>query len=254
MSRLRLDARLVADGLADDLRTATGLVLAGEVLVDDRCVDKPGTAIKPGAHVRLRRTRGGQSGRFVSRGGDKIESALVHFELDVRGLRAVDIGAATGGFTDALLQRGASEVVAIDVGYGLLADKLRRDPRVHVRERTNARSLEPTQLPFVPDLVVVDASFIGLSALLPAINAISRPGTQLLAMVKPQFELPPAMVPEGGVVRDDADRQRSVDGVVAQAGASGWRCLGQVDSAVHGPSGNIEIFVWLRRSGEGGQP
>lgn len=248
MSRVRLDARLLADGLAEDLRTATGLVLAGEVLVDDRCVDKPGTPIKPQAQVRLRQTRGGQSGRFVSRGGDKIESAIVHFAMDVRGLRAVDIGAATGGFTDALLQRGAAEVVAVDVGYGLLADKLRRDPRVHVRERTNARGLESEALPFAPDLIVVDASFIGLAALLPAIDAIAPLGTQLLAMVKPQFELPASMVPEGGVVRDDADRQRSVDGVVARARASGWERLGQVDSAVHGPSGNIEIFVWLRRS------
>lgn len=248
MSRVRLDARLLADGLAEDLRTATGLVLAGEVLVDDRCIDKPGTPIKAGAHVRLRQVRGGQSGRFVSRGGDKIESALEHFNLDVRGLRAVDIGAATGGFTDALLQRGAAEVVAVDVGYGLLADKLRRDPRVHVRERTNARGLDPSTLPFAPELIVVDASFIGLTTLLPAIDAISVPGTQLLAMVKPQFELPPSLVPDGGVVRDDADRQRSVDGVVARALASGWQRLGQVDSAVHGPSGNIEIFVWLRRN------
>lgn len=247
MSRQRLDARLLADGLAEDLRTATGLVLAGEVLVDDRCVDKPGTPINARAQVRLRQTRGGQSGRFVSRGGDKIESALSHFSLNVCDLRAVDIGAATGGFTDALLQRGAAEVVAVDVGYGLLADKLRRDPRVHVCERTNARSLDLAQLPYAPDLVVVDASFIGLAALLPAIDAIAPLGAQLLAMVKPQFELPPSLVPEGGVVRDDADRQRSVDSVVAQARASGWTLLGQVDSAVHGPSGNIEVFVWLRR-------
>jgi 23S rRNA (cytidine1920-2'-O)/16S rRNA (cytidine1409-2'-O)-methyltransferase len=243
--RPRLDHVLVERGLCDDLREAAARVIAGEVLVDDRPCDKPGTAVSAKARVRLR--NGVRRGRFVSRGGDKLDGALDALGVDVRGRRALDLGASTGGFVDCLLQRGAAEVIAVDVGYGLLAEKLRNDARVHVKERTNARTLRADALPYRADLCVVDASFIATRALLDAIDRCVAAEAWLLAMVKPQFELPVADVPRGGVVRDDDDRQRAAQLVIDEAVAAGWRLQGRVDSALAGPAGNVEVFVWLAR-------
>lgn len=248
--RLRLDEALVAAGLCDDLQQARGQILAGAVLVNDRPVDKAGSPVKAGAALRIK----GRVARFVSRGGDKLDGALTRLGLDVAGAYAMDLGAATGGFTDVLLQRGAAEVIAVDVGYGLLADKIRRDGRVHVHERTNARTLEPDALPFLPELVVVDASFISLRALLPAIARCSQPASLLVAMVKPQFELPAAQVPSGGVVRDDADRMAAADAVADAAAAFGFHEIGRCDSPLAGPAGNVEVFVALRRGTSDGAP
>lgn len=255
-SRRRLDERLVADGLAADLATARGLVLAGRVVVGERRVDKAGAAVPDDVPVRL----AGMVNRFVSRGGDKLDGALTSLGVDVNGFRCLDVGASTGGFTDCLLQRGAAHVVAVDVGFNLLADKLRRDPRVTVRERTHARdltleSLHPDQKalgkdrdgePAAVDLAVMDVSFIGARQLLPAVVPLVRTGGLLLVMVKPQFELPRADVPDGGVVRDDAARWRAVAEVEAAAVLLGCNQIGRCESAVPGPAGNREIFVLFR--------
>ncbi len=246
MSRPRLDERVVAEGLASDLRQARGLVMQGRVLVDDRPQTKPGTRVPDSAALRI---KGDPPPRFVSRGGDKLQGALDDLQLSVAGRRCADIGASTGGFTDCLLQAGAEAVCCVDVGYGLLADRLRRHERVVIRERTNARLLTAEQLPWPPDLITVDASFIRVRTLLPALTAVSQADAWLLAMVKPQFELPAAQIADGGVVRDDHLRQQAVQLVADLAAELGWRTMGQVDSRVAGPKGNREVFIWLARGG-----
>ena len=219
--------------------------MQGLVLVNDRPHSKPGERPPLSAILRV---KGGPPRQFVSRGGDKLIGALTDLKLTVTGLRCLDVGAATGGFSDCLLQAGAAESCCVDVGYGLLADRLRRDPRVTVRERTNARLLQPADLPWPPDLIVVDASFIGARALLPALSAVAAPQGLLLIMVKPQFELPAAEVGLGGVVRDDDARLRAAASVAVAAAELGWQVRGQADSQVAGPQGNREIFLLLDRS------
>ena len=241
----RVDERLVAEGLCSDLREAQALVLAGRVMVGETKVDKAGTAVSLSKPLRL---LGGAPNPFVSRGGIKLDGALRGLGVDVRSLRCIDVGASTGGFTDCLLQRGASEVAAVDVGFGLLADKLRRDPRVHVLERTHARALTPSMLPWLADLLVMDVSFIGARSILPALVPLCRPGGHLLIMVKPQFEAAREDVGPGGVVRDDAVRWQTVAQVEAMAQVLGCAVLGRAESELSGPSGNLEIFVLLQRS------
>jgi 23S rRNA (cytidine1920-2'-O)/16S rRNA (cytidine1409-2'-O)-methyltransferase len=190
--------------------------------------------------------------RFVSRGGDKIDPALTEFAragLDVKGCVAVDVGASTGGFTDCLLQRGAAKVYAVDVGYGQLAASLRADARVVVRERTNARDLGATDFAEPVDLVVVDASFIGLGKLLPAIAGIVRPGGALVALVKPQFEAGKEAVSRGrGVIRDPEVRAQAIADVRGEVTDAGFVIRGEVDSTVAGPKGNVERFVYATRT------
>jgi len=211
------------------------------VLVDDTPVDKPGTRVAPDARLRLRE---GAVRRFVSRGGEKLAGALEDLGVDPTGLRCLDVGASTGGFSDALLQAGARSVVALDVGYGQLAERLRQDPRVHVMERCNARELTAGALPEPPDLVTVDVSFISTRLLLGPIRE-AAPGARLLVMVKPQFEVGRGQVGKGGVVRDDALRQAAASGVAEAAEALGYRELRRVDSRLPGPKGNVEIFLLL---------
>lgn len=239
--RMRLDERLVAEGLAETRARAQALVLAGEVLVDDARVDKPGTRIAPGARLRLREARR----RYVSRGGDKLAGALAALGVDPAGLRCLDIGASTGGFTDALLAHGAAHVVAVDVGYGQLHPRLRGDPRVTVLERTNARHLTPAAVPGPIDLVTVDVSFISVRLLLPRLAELA-PAAAWLVLVKPQFEVGREQVGRGGVVRDDALRAAAVADVRAAAEALGWRAAGQADSVLPGPKGNREVFLLLQ--------
>ncbi len=243
IARLRLDALLVARSLADDLRTAQALVLAGEVVVGDHRADKPGQLIAADAVVRLKNP----PGRYVSRGGDKLAGALDALAIDVAGLHCVDVGASTGGFTDCLLQRGVVAVVAVDVGRGLLHERLRQDPRVVVRDRTHARDLHAADLPFAPDLLVADLSFIGLRPLMPGLLACVRPGGALLLMVKPQFEAERGEVPAGGVVADPELCAAIVGRVQATAHAAGAEVLGSAPAGVAGPKGNREVFLWLRR-------
>ena len=218
--------------------------MAGGVLVGDRPVGKPGAEVPADAEVRL---RGGDS-PYVSRGGEKLAGALDAFGLAVRDLVALDVGASTGGFTDCLLERGARRVIALDVGYGQLAWKLRQDSRVVVIERTNARRLTPAMLPEAPELAVVDVSFISLATVLPAIAGVLTPGGTIVALVKPQFEVGRGRVGKGGVVRDPALRAEAVASVRAAAARLGLAVKGEAESILPGPKGNREVFVWLARS------
>src|SRR5437667_353977 len=205
-----------------------------------RPVTRPGAEVPAGAEVRLRAA----DSPYVSRGGEKLAGALDAFGLEVRDLVALDVGASTGGFTDCLLQRGARRVIALDVGYGQLAWKLRQDARVLVLERTNARALTPTMLPEAPDLAVVDVSFISLATLLPAVASVVRPGGTILALVKPQFEVGRGRVGKGGVVRDPAMRAEAVAGVRAAAERLGLAVRGEAEAVLPGPNGNREVFGW----------
>jgi 23S rRNA (cytidine1920-2'-O)/16S rRNA (cytidine1409-2'-O)-methyltransferase len=239
-----LDERVVMSGLAESRTRAQALILAGRVLVDGGRVDKPGTLVADDASVALK----GEALPYVSRGGLKLAGALDGFAIDVHGLRCLDVGASTGGFTDCLLQRGARCVIAVDVGYGQLAQKLRDDTRVVVRERTNARTLMPDDLGGVVDLTVVDASFIGLGKLLDAIARCTRVGGELVALVKPQFEVGKKEASRGkGVVRDETLRAGAIERVVGEVNTAGFHVRGQRDSTLAGPKGNVEAFVWAER-------
>lgn len=238
--RRRLDERIVEAGLADSRTTAQALIRTGRVLVDDVPIEKPGTRIAPGAALRVR----GATRRYVSRGGEKLAGALDELGVDPRGLACLDLGASTGGFTDCLLQRGADSVVAVDVGYGQLHQRLRGHPRVVVLERTHACELSAAALPRPPQLVTVDASFISLTRILPRIAQVA-PQARVLALVKPQFEVGRERVGKGGVVRDDALRLEAVERVAGCARGLGYAELGRAESRLPGPRGNREIFLWL---------
>jgi len=240
---VRIDRLLVERGLVPNRELARRLVMAGEVLVGDRPVTKPGAEVPDDAEVRLR----GADSPFVSRGGEKLAGALDAFRLDVRDRVAVDVGASTGGFTDCLLQRGARRVIAVDVGYGQLAWKLRQDARVVVLERTNARRLVADDLPEAPDLAVVDVSFISLAIVLPAVVGCVEPGASIVALVKPQFEVGRGRVGKGGVVRDEAARGEAVASVRDAAEGLGLTVRGEAESVLPGPKGNREVFLWLVR-------
>jgi 23S rRNA (cytidine1920-2'-O)/16S rRNA (cytidine1409-2'-O)-methyltransferase len=236
----------VERGLVDSRARAQALVMAGKVRVNGERADKPGAAVGPLSHIELADRGAG----FVSRGGDKLAGALEAFGahgLRVGGVVAADLGASTGGFTDCLLQRGAAKVFAVDVGYGLLHDKLRGDPRVVVLERTNARELTAELLGGQVDLVVVDASFIGLGKLLDAIGRVLRAGGELVALIKPQFEAGRQEVSRGrGVIRDEAVRQRVVGEVLQQIQGSGLSIVADAPCVLPGPKGNREHFVYAR--------
>jgi 23S rRNA (cytidine1920-2'-O)/16S rRNA (cytidine1409-2'-O)-methyltransferase len=230
----RLDVLLVERGLAETRAQAQALVLAGRVLG----YDKPGTQVDDGAELEVE-----QPPPYVSRGGEKLAHALDTFDVDPSGRDCLDVGASTGGFTDVLLQRGARRVIALDVGYGQLHDRLRRDERVLVLERVNARELR--ELPFAPELVVADVSFISLRLVLPPAFALARAGWEAVVLVKPQFEAGRGEVGKGGVVRDDAVRRRVVREIAVAALGWGAQTAGVVDSALPGPKGNREVFLHL---------
>ena len=234
---------LVDLGIAPTRAKAQALVLAGQVVVDDRRVDKPGTRVSTDAAIRLK----GEPMTYVSRGGLKLEAALKHFHLDVRGAVCADIGASTGGFTDCLLQAGASKVYALDVGRGQLHGRLRSDPRVVLREGVNARHLGPSDLPEPVSVLVVDVSFISLTQVLPATVQFLVSSGVTVALVKPQFEAGRAQVGKGGVVRDDAVRAEAESRVQACMEQLGLVPVGALDSPVHGPAGNREILLVARR-------
>jgi 23S rRNA (cytidine1920-2'-O)/16S rRNA (cytidine1409-2'-O)-methyltransferase len=241
--RERADKRVVDAGLADSRTRAQALILAGQVVVGDHAVAKPGELVDADAPVRLK----GEPMPYVSRGGLKLVHALDHFALDVRGLRALDVGASTGGFTDVLLQRGAVAVVALDVGTNQLAHKLRSDARVTSIEQTNARTLDVATLPFRPDVVVCDVSFISLTLILPRLVEAAGPGAKpIVALVKPQFEVGKGEVGKGGVVREPEKRQAAVDKCVAAARALGCEVVGVVESPITGPAGNVEYLMLAR--------
>jgi 23S rRNA (cytidine1920-2'-O)/16S rRNA (cytidine1409-2'-O)-methyltransferase len=243
LSRKRLDQLLVERGLAESRAKAQALVLAGVVYSGERRLDKPGTATPEDAAIEVR----GQPHPWVSRGGLKLAHALDRFGLDPAGAVAVDVGASTGGFTDVLLARGAARVYAVDVGHGQLAWKLRNDPRVVVLERTNARHLSAAEIPEAPDFVVCDASFIGLETVLPAALSLARTGAALVALIKPQFEVGPARVGKGGVVRDPMLHEEVCARIAAWLPGQGWRVDGIEPSPILGPEGNREFLIAARK-------
>ena len=244
MSRKRLDQLLVERGLAESRTRAQALVLAGLVYSGEKRLDKPGTGMAEDIAIEVR----GQPHPWVSRGGVKLAHGLNHFALDPAGAVAIDVGASTGGFTDVLLSRGAAKVHAVDVGHGQLAWKLRNDPRVIVQERTNARHLTAVEIPDPVDLVVCDASFIGLETVLPAAMALAKPGATLVALIKPQFEVGPARVGKGGVVRDPALHEEVCARIAAWLPTQGWTVLGIEPSPILGPEGNREFLIGARKN------
>ncbi|WP_338865396.1 TlyA family RNA methyltransferase [Myxococcus stipitatus] len=239
----RVDVLVVERGLAESRTKAQALILAGQVVVDDQRVDKPGSLVPVEAELRLK----GEILPYVSRGGLKLKAAIDRFGLDVQGKVGADIGASTGGFTDCLLQHGAVRVHAIDVGYGQLHEKLRKDPRVRSRERVNARYLTDEDLPEKVGVVVIDVSFISLTQVLPSVLTFLEPGGLLAALVKPQFEVGPDRVGKGGVVRDPAARQDAIDTVTAFVREQGLTVRGVMDSPVPGPAGNVEALLVAER-------
>jgi 23S rRNA (cytidine1920-2'-O)/16S rRNA (cytidine1409-2'-O)-methyltransferase len=248
MTRVRLDALLAERGLFPSRSRAAAAVMAGHVRIgpDAERARKPGQLVAADADVNV------EAGPpFVSRGGVKLANALDALGLDVSGRHCLDVGASTGGFTDALLKRGAAHVVALDVAYGELHWSLRTDDRVTVLERVNARSLECSRLPYFPDLVVADVSFISLTKVLPAVLACAAERYDCLAMIKPQFEVGRGRVGKGGVVRDATLRREALVGV-ARALTGRAAVLGFAASGLAGPSGNRETFVWLAEPGRHG--
>lgn len=238
--RTRLDQALVERGLFPSRAKAQAAVMAGLVLVDGKPVTKAGAPVGADAELSLK----SDPCPFVSRGGLKLAGALDALGLDPKGAVCLDLGASTGGFTDCLLQRGASKVYAVDVGTAQLADRLKADPRVESRENTHARDLRPEWFEPRPALLVADVSFISLTQALPPALPCLAPGARLLVLVKPQFEVGPKLAPKG-VVKDPAVRRQAVDKVRAWAEAAGLKALGESQSVAPGPKGNIEIFLLL---------
>ncbi len=237
----RLDQYLVAKGYAQTTKEAMGLILAGQVMIQDCVYDKPGLTVDEDAVVIIK----GQK-RFVSRGGLKLLKGIDHFAVQVKGMTCADIGASSGGFTDCLLQHEAQSVYAVDVAYGQLDWKIRQDTRVVVIERFNARHLSQQEVPNPIDLAVIDASFISLTLLLPPLLPLFRDQVRILALVKPQFELPRDCIGKGGVVQDSALHQKAIDKVADFAIQDlGLKVVGHVASPILGPKGNKEFIIYL---------
>jgi 23S rRNA (cytidine1920-2'-O)/16S rRNA (cytidine1409-2'-O)-methyltransferase len=248
VTRVRIDTLLSRRGMFPSRSQAAASVLAGDVLLlpERRRAQKPGELVPEDVELEVL-----QGPPFVSRGGVKLRNALSSFGVEVAGRHALDVGAATGGFTDCLLQAGAAHVVAVDVAYGELSWRLRSDPRVTVLERCNARSLRAEQLPYAPDLIVIDVSFISLAKVLPAILACAAERFDCLALIKPQFEVGREVVGKGGVVRSAEDRRAALVAVGACARRLGAGVLGYASSGLPGPKGNLETFVWLAEAARG---
>ena len=247
MAKRRLDTLLAERGLYETRSRAAAAVLAGDVRLggDGRRAHKPGQLVADDVDLAVR-----EGPAFVSRGGTKLANALDSLGVDPAGRRCLDVGASTGGFSDCLLQRGAAAVCAVDVAYGELHWRLRQDPRVTVLERLNARKLEPARLPYAPDLVVADVSFISLAKVLPAVLDCAAPRFDCLALVKPQFELGRERVGKGGVVRSGEDRRAALVAVGELARERlGLAVLGFTSSGLPGPAGNRESFIWIAEPG-----
>ena len=237
--KLRADQLLVSRGLAESRSRAQALIMAGAVFSGERKLAKAGELLAEDAPLEVR----GKDHPWASRGGIKLDHGLTHFGFDVAGAVALDVGSSTGGFTDVLLSRGAAKVYAVDVGTNQLAWKLRRDPRVIVHEQTNARNLTSELIPEPVDVIVCDASFIGLAKVLEAPLKLARPGAKLVALVKPQFEAGRAEVGKGGVVRDPAVHERVCTEAKDWVESQGWTVLGVTESPITGPEGNVEFLL-----------
>jgi 23S rRNA (cytidine1920-2'-O)/16S rRNA (cytidine1409-2'-O)-methyltransferase len=243
--RSRLDLEMARRGLAESRESAQRLIMAGRVRVNSRPAEKPDLKVDDSAEIAVI----GSANEYASRGGYKLAAALDRFAIAVSGRDALDVGASTGGFTDVLLQRGAARVIALDVGYGQLADRVRRDSRVTVIDRTNIRHVAPTSLPYRPDLVAIDASFISLKLVLPAVIAIIAAPADIVALVKPQFEVGKGKVGKGGIVRDDNLRVQALANVVAFATSIGLESSGTIESPITGAAGNREFLTHFRWAG-----
>lgn len=245
MKRERIDKLLVERGLADSRTKARAMVMAGVVLVDEQRVEKPSHQFDINSSIRI---KGGDdpTTRYVGRGGLKLEAALREFQTDVSGLTCLDVGASTGGFTDCLLQHGATKVFALDVGHNQIDWRLRNDPRVEVREGVNARYLTSEDFPQKFDLVVMDLSFISATKVLPAIVPLLVPDGSIITLIKPQFEVGRGEVGGGGVVRDSAKRLRAVEEVNNAARALGLKVVKVIESPITGAEGNVEFLALYR--------
>ncbi|QOX79659.1 TlyA family RNA methyltransferase [Trichlorobacter lovleyi] len=243
--KLRLDKLMVERGLAPSREKAQALIMAGQVVVGDHVAEKAGQQVKAEVEIRIK----GEVMPYVSRGGLKLAQGLDAFGIDPAGRVAIDVGASTGGFTDCLLQRGASRVYAVDVGYGQLAWKLREDARVVVMEKTNIRHLQPESLEPLPDLAVIDASFISLNLVLPPTLALLKRPAEVVALVKPQFEVGKGAVGKGGIVRDPKLHEEVLAGMERLAAELGAELLGICDSPITGADGNREFLMGLRMTG-----
>ena len=235
-------------GLAESRETAQRLIMAGRVRVNSRPAAKPDLRVDSTAEIAVV----GAQPEYASRGGYKLAAALGHFAVGVEGRQALDVGASTGGFTDVLLKRGAAHVVAIDVGYGQLAERLRTDPRVTVLDRTNIRYVEAKDLPYRADLVVIDTSFISLRLVLPAVLHLVTGAADIIALVKPQFEVGKGKIGKGGIVRDEALRREVLDGVLVFASGIGLEIIGAIESPIKGGSGNQEFLAVFHYPGHAG--
>lgn len=238
--KIRLDQLLVDNDLAADLKEAASLILAGKVLIDETIVDKPGFFVTRGSPVRVK-----QSLPYVSRGGLKLAGGLSYFKIDPSGWICCDIGASTGGFTDCLLQQGAELVYAVDVAYGQLDWKLRSDPRVVVLERFNVRGVSAEHIPRGIDFAVFDASFISLTTVIPPVLPLFATKIRILALVKPQFELPRGKISAGGIVEDVADRLEAVESIIRFGADHGLTSQGYTPSSIRGAKGNQEYLIYL---------
>jgi len=242
-ARRRLDLEMARRGLAPSREGAQRLIMAGRVRVNSQPALKADQSVDERSTIALV----GGAPEYASRGGIKLAAALDHFAVDPTGRRAMDVGASTGGFTDVLLRRGAAHVVALDVGYGQIAERLRRDPRVTVLDRTNIRLVQAGSLPYAPDLVVIDVSFISLRLVLPPVLELSAPAVEIVALIKPQFEVGKGKVGKGGVVRDDAERRRAVDEVLEFGAGLRLEVVGAVEASIRGAAGNQEFVAVMRR-------
>ena len=242
ITKKRIDLLLVDKGLVPTRHKAQGLILSGNVLVNNKPIDKAGFLVSEDADIRIR----GNGSRFVGRGGDKIDPAFSHFNIDLNGVIAIDVGASTGGFTDCMLQRGANLVYAVDVGYNQLDHRLRTDPRVVVMERTHARDLPTINFEPAPEFAVIDVSFIGIRKILSSVVEVVKRPRRVLALVKPQFELEPEYVSDGGIVKEVAHHKLAVQLVSDYANQIGMKTYPEYASPLKGEKkGNQEYFLYI---------
>jgi len=242
----RFDKLLVERGMVQSRERARALIMAGKVTVEGERIDKPGTMVDVEAQLQL---KGGDS-FYVSRGGEKLEGALKAFDIDPKGMVVMDVGASTGGFTDCVLQKGAQKVYAVDVGYGQLAWKLQKDPRVVNLERRNIRYLQEEEVREATDLILIDTSFISIEKFLPHLLGFLKKGGFIISLIKPQFEVGKGEVGKGGVVRDKALHEKVIDRISKFSRGLGLRVLGVTESPLLGPKGNKEFFIYLRKENE----
>ena len=240
-TRERLDLLLLGRSLVGSREEGRRKIMAGDVLVNDQAVTKAGALIDDSAQISLK-----AAPRYVSRGGLKLEKALSEFSIELAGKTVLDVGASTGGFTDCLLAHGAAKVCAIDVGYGQFDWRLRNDPRVWLLEKTNIRFLEAESLPQVPHIATIDVSFISLKIVLPRVKMLLKPSHEIIALIKPQFEVGKGKVGKGGVVRSAAEHARVIDEIQAAATELGYDARATIESPLFGPKGNKEFLIYLR--------